>query len=195
MLDYHLRTKLARLLPLIGGALLLAGCMTPKGNSVDEKRNYVREVMKETLDQFYSRRPQGREEIRKAPGYAVFSSIESKILFVGGGGGYGIAVDNATGKQTFLRLAKGQAGLGLGVESVRAVLVFRKPETLHSFLTSGWDFGGGAEAVAKADQTGGAVSAQGSADAVPLIYQFTQTGLSLAATVEGVKVWKDKDLN
>jgi lipid-binding SYLF domain-containing protein len=179
----------------LGTWLLGVGCMSPKGTTDDEKRSYVRQMAKETLDELYAKKPDARARIESAPGYAVLSNIESKIIFVGGGGGYGIAREKATGNETFLRLAKGQAGFGLGVQSVRVVLVFRKKETLSSFLTSGWDFGGGAEAVAKADDQGGAVSAQGSIDADPIIYQLTQTGLSASATVEGVKVWKDKDLN
>ena len=39
-----------------------------------------------------------------------------KILFAGSGKGKGIAVDNKTKKETFMKMIELQAGLGIGVK-------------------------------------------------------------------------------
>ena len=46
----------------------------------------------------------------------------------------------------------------------------------------------------KAGDKGGAVGAEASVDDVT-IYQFTEAGLALQATLKGTKFWLDKDLN
>lgn len=54
--------------------------------------------------------------------------------------------------------------------------------------------GGHADAAAKAGDKGGAVSAEALIDRVT-VYQLTESGLALQATVKGTKFWVDKELN
>ena len=49
-------------------------------------------------------------------------------------------------------------------------------------------------AAAKTGSQGGQVSAGASAQGIE-IYQFTDRGLELAATVAGTKYWQDEELN
>ena len=65
---------------------------------------------------------------------------------------------------------------------------------LNHFVTSGWNFGGQADAAAKAGDKGGAVGAEGNVGAMT-IYQLMKNGLALQATVQGTKYWKDDELN
>jgi lipid-binding SYLF domain-containing protein len=44
----------------------------------------------------------------------------------------------------------GGVGLGLGAKDYQQVLIFKSKETLNKFVKSGWEFGGHADAVAKA---------------------------------------------
>jgi len=74
------------------------------------------------------------------------------------------------------------------------VFVFRDAQTLNQFVNSGWDFGGDVGAAAKTGSQGGQVSAGASAQGIE-IYQFTDRGLELAATVAGTKYWRDEELN
>jgi hypothetical protein len=62
------------------------------------------------------------------------------------------------------------------------------------FVDSGWDFGGDFGAAAKTRTQGGQVSAGASAQGIE-IYQFTDRGLELAATVADTKYWQDEELN
>ncbi|NJM12847.1 MAG: hypothetical protein HC889_14145 [Synechococcaceae cyanobacterium SM1_2_3] len=86
------------------------------------------------------------------------------------------------------------AGLGVGIKDFRAVFVFQNGQTLNQFVASGWDFGGDVGASAKTRTQGEQVSAGASAQGIE-IYQFTDRGLELAATIAGAKYWKDEELN
>jgi lipid-binding SYLF domain-containing protein len=72
-----------------------------------------------------------------------------KILLAGGGTGKGIAVNNKTKAETFMKMAEVQAGLGLGVKSYNLVWVFQT-RPFDQFLTR-VGVGGQATAAAQAD--------------------------------------------
>ena len=67
-------------------------------------------------------------------------------------------------------------------------------ETMNRFIESGWEFGAQADAAAKASDKGGAVGGEITVDNMT-IYQLTETGLALQATIKGTKFWKDDALN
>jgi hypothetical protein len=83
----------------------------------------------------------------------------------------------------------------MGVKDYRAVFIFTDPKTLDEFVTKGMDFGGGADASAKAGDEGAATTAGAKVAPGLQVYQFTKTGLALQATVQGTKYWKDDKLN
>ena len=175
----------------------LAAC-GPKGATPDDKRKVVRNMRTETLNELYKKRPEARSKLRQAVGYGAFTNIETKIMFVGGGSGYGLIVDNANGRETFMRMAKVHGGVGLGIQDFRAVFVFNDRDTMKRFIEEGWQFGGGADASLKAGEKGAAATGDIMVDtqAKPMeIYQFTEAGIALSATAAGTKYWKDKELN
>ena len=61
-------------------------------------------------------------------------------------------------------------------------------------MEEGWQAGGQADAVAKAGEKGAALA--GAIDVAPGIklYQITEHGLALMATIQGTKYWKDDEL-
>jgi len=62
------------------------------------KRDALLKMRDETLEDFYATKPEIKEELTKAVGYAVFDASQVNIvLFVGGAGG-GMLVENGTGK-------------------------------------------------------------------------------------------------
>jgi hypothetical protein len=72
--------------------------------------------------------------------------------------------------------------------------VFGNKQTFQQFVEKGWQFGGQAEAEAKANEAG--VAATADAKLADLrVYRITDAGLALQATVNGTKYWKDEDLN
>lgn len=184
--------KLLCLLAATG--LLLSACTSNLGETPAQKRQAIRDMRQEVLEELYQLKPDVRTQIRSAAGYGVFSNLNVKIIFASGGGGYGIVRDNASGGDTYMKMGEVGLGLGLGIKDFRAVFVFHNKATLDQFVNSGWAFGAQADAAAKASDKGGAVGAEAQAGNIT-IYQLTETGLALQATVKGTKYWKDDSLN
>jgi len=175
--------------------LAITGC-GPRGNlTIVEKQQAVVDMEEETLARLYKEAPEAKAKIEKAAGYGTFSNANVNLIFVSAGGGYGAVVDNSTGQRTYMKMALGGVGLGLGAKDYRQVLVFKTKEVLTKFVDSGWEFGGHADAAAKAGQSGGEASGEGALGKDIEAYSMTEAGLAVQATVSGTKYWKDKNLN
>ena len=85
-------------------------------------------------------------------------------------------------------------GLGLGAKDYRIIMIFHTPEALQYFVNHGWSFGGQADAAAKAGDKGGAVGGEVLTNNIT-VYQITEAGLALQATIKGTKFWKYSELN
>ena len=121
------------------------------------------------------------------------------IFFLSTGNGKGIAHDNASGKDTYMNMFSAGAGIGLGVKTFRGVFIFHSQQAFDNFVEKGWDFSGQADAAATTDadekgELGAADSAVSLVDGVT-VYQLTDKGLALQATLQGTKYWHDDDLN
>ena len=95
-----------------------------------------------------------------------------------------------------MRMMQGNVGFGLGAKDFRVVFVFDNREVMNQFISSGWSFGGQANASAKSDQGIGAE--KGGAIAVApgvRAYQLTENGLALELTIGGTKYWVDNAVN
>ena len=174
---------------------LLSGCGPSARLPVSERRQIVRDMEAETLERLYEEAPATKKKIKNAAGYGTFANANVNIIFVSAGGGYGVVVDNSTGQRTYMKMALGGVGLGLGVKDYRQVLIFKSKAALRKFVESGWEFGGHADAAAKAGESGGELSSEGVIGADIEAYSMTKSGLALQATVAGTKYWKDDDLN
>ena len=175
-------------------ACMLAGCATTTGTTTLDKRKAVLSMRDEVLSDLCKIHPQAKAEIAKAPGYAVFNNADINVIFVSVGGGHGVVTDARASKPVLMKMGAAGIGLGLGVKDFRAVFIFHDRATLTKFINSGWEFGGHADAAAKASDKGAAVGGEALFDGIT-IYQLTQSGLALQATVKGTKYWKDDELN
>jgi lipid-binding SYLF domain-containing protein len=166
-----------------------------KQAKANKERQEIRKTAQDTLARLYKVQPSARAAIGKAAGYAVFSNFGMKIFVAGSGTGKGVAVDNKTKKETFMKMVELQAGLGFGVKKFSLVWVFETPETLGTFINSGWELGGQTSVAAKAGEKGAAL--QGALPVSPgvWVYQLTDTGVALELTAKGTKYYKDDDLN
>lgn len=221
-------------LALLGGSLILppfaihAGLFGPKGDSPKEKRQAVLKQRDEMLADLYKAKPELKDRLPKAAGYASFVQTDINLFLLASGRGYGVLKDNQAGKDTFMCVASLGTGFGMGVKDLRVVFIFNDTNVMRKFVQSGWQFGGKADASAKYKDTGvsaeqnvkanvdfkdGTVAAGSSTDARsaagksdqaaasvavggPMeIYQFTDSGVSLQATVAGTKYWTDSKLN
>ena len=185
-----------RIVSLIGVVFLLAilGCATTGGDSKAEKRAAILKMKNEVLADLYKIKPDVKAQIASAPGYAVFSNANVYVIFLSAGGGHGVVKNNRTGEHTYMKMGEVGVGLGIGVKDFRGVFVFHNVETMNRFVEQGWAFGGQADAAAKASDKGAAVGGEITVDNIT-IYQLTEAGLALQATLKGTKYWKDDTLN
>jgi len=164
-------------------------------DKVEKERAEIQKIEKDTLAKLYAAQPSAKSAIEGAAGYAVFNNFGMKILVAGSGSGKGVAVDRKTQKRTYMRMGELQAGLGIGVKKFQVVFVFETPDKLEAFLNQGWEFGGQTTAAASTGDKGGSMQGALSVSPGVWIYQLTDKGLAVEATVKGTKYWKDEDLN
>ena len=184
----------ALLLTLVAVAFAVTGCSPGSKLTKTEKITAIDTMAAETLQRLYTEKGTAKAEVQNAAGYAAFSNANVNIIFASVGGGYGVVVDNANGHKTYMKMGSGGLGIGIGAKDFRQVLLFETKEVMDKFINSGWEFGGHADAAAKAGDKGGELSGEGYVGGVK-VYAMTEAGLALQATVTGTKYYLDKDLN
>ena len=179
-------------------AILLTLCVASSAafaDKADDQRKSIQKMEKDVLARLYSVQPGAKRAIDGAAGYAVFSNFGMKILVAGGGSGKGVAVDRKSGQRTYMKMGEIQAGVGIGVKKFQVVFVFETPDKLAAFVNQGWEFGGQTTAAATTGGQGAALQGALSVSPGVWMYQLTDKGLALEATVKGTKYWKDTDLS
>ena len=149
----------------------------------------------ETLAELYNYAPHAKNEIRKAEGYAVFSNTGVYVILLSAANGWGVVHDNKIGKDTYMKMASGGIGIGLGAKDFRGIFIFFTEKALKHFVDNGWQGGARADVAAKSDEKGKATTAAIEVTPGIKLYQLTKNGLALQATIQGTKYWKDDKLN
>ncbi len=167
----------------------------PNEGKIIQARHQVREMAQDALASLYEILPGARRAIERSAGYAVFSTFGVKLFFAGGTTGKGMVVNRRTGRQTFMKMAQVQGGLGFGVDKNRLIFVFANEQALSNFINQGWEFGAQANVSAMAGGQGGMFTGAAAIAPGVYLYQLTDTGLSATLTVSGTKFFKDGDLN
>lgn len=190
-----LRPALAAVIVFIVALACALAVAAHAGDSKADKQKKIRKMAEETLQQLYKAQPKAKTRVEGSAGYAVFSDVGVKILLTGSGKGHGIAVNNKSKQETFMKMLELQAGLGVGVEKFRVVFVFETEKALNDFVNSGWQFGGTSSAAAKTSDSGGALAGAASVSEGVSMYQLTDKGLAAEISATGAKYYKDDDLN
>lgn len=174
---------------------LLSASTWVRADDDEKKREKTRKMAGEVLKDLYKAEPASKAAIEKAAGYAVFDNMGVNVLLLSTARGSGLAVNNKTKQETFMKMISAGGGLGIGVKDYNVVFVFETEKALAQFLDSGWSGSGQADAAAKAGDKGGAYS--GAMEVAPgvWVYQITKDGLALQLTLQGTKYYKDDDLN
>ena len=160
-----------------------------------QRRNEVREIVHESLAALYETAPGARVTIERAAGYGVFSTFGLKLFYAGGTTGKGVVINNATHRNTFMKMVQVQAGFGFGISKNRLIFIFETQKALRDFITQGWEFGGQMSAAAMVADQGGMFAGAASVSPGVYLYQLTESGLSASITVGGTKYFKDDELN
>ena len=171
---------------MIGLMLSISTAFAKSDESVSQQRAEIRHMSAETLDRLYRKYPNARRVIHECYAYATLSNAGVKVLLFGASHGRGIAVNNQTGEEVFMRMKEVSGGLGLGAKEYDLVFVFDNKDAWDSFIAS---------ATASDGVKGGSIEGADIAAEGTWIYQMTTKGLTLEATLKGTKFFKDKKLN
>jgi lipid-binding SYLF domain-containing protein len=188
----RMKFKMMSLVVAVAFLSLTAICAA---DSKEEKQAKIRKAVDQTLQDLYKAKPSAQSAIQKSAGYAVFKNFGTNVLVVSTASGKGIAVNNQSKQETFMKMISAGAGLGIGVKDFRVIFVFGSDKAFNTFLSSGWSGSAQTDAAAKAGESGGAYS--GAVEVAPevWVYQMTKNGLALQLTLQGTKYYKNDDLN
>jgi lipid-binding SYLF domain-containing protein len=187
------------LLPLLFATQANAAFFDKKEVDVDEERGAILEMRETVLERLYSEKPEAKELIANAKGYAVFDNRGINLFLLATGNGQGVVHDKSAGKDFYMKMFSAGGGIGMGVKTFSAVFVFHTQESMDQFVTEGWDVGAQADAAATSDgenqEDGGQTGLAVGIDQEVTVYQMTEAGLALQATLQGTKYWLNEDLN
>lgn len=160
--------------------------------SLESKKEELRNKTERTLIKLYQIKPSAEDIIENAPGYAVFNNTGFKLGILGSSHGRGMAVNNETDEEVYMKMQEFQAGLGLGIKEYAVIFVFGSEKLWRDFTTNGWEFG--AQASASIDDGVNGESIDGALNVSPGIwmYQMTTKGLALELAVKGTNYFRDK---
>ena len=108
-------------------ALILPGVSSAA--SKEEEQAEVRKAAQQALDAVYKAQPAARKAVEAAAGYAAFSNFGMKILVAGSGTGKGMAVNNKTKAETYMKMAESAGRPRLRGEEVPDGLGLRDRES------------------------------------------------------------------
>lgn len=174
--------------------LLSVFAIASADESPAQKKAEIRKMRAETLAKLYKIHPAAKAKVQSAYGYAVFSNAGVNLIFASIAAGRGVAHENKTGRDIYMKMASGGVGLGLGVKDFRGIFIFKSRKAFTDFVEDGWEGGAHADAVAKDREQGGAAEGAVTVSKDMELYQLTETGLALEATIQGTKYFKDDDL-
>ena len=135
------------------------------------------------------------KKLPNSAGYAVFEAVQTQFIITTSGNAYGIVRDNQTGKDTYMSAFSAGGGFGAGIKSFRAIIIFKERSIMNELVDKGWVFGGSGTADATSGGEGASTSGAMPFDDRMKVYTFTDTGLMAGASLRGVKVWKNEELN
>lgn len=154
------------------------GCSTMTTEEKDAKRKGLDLMAEDTVAKLIEQDPKIQQELDASPGYFVADMKLTKVPVVGAGGGEGVLIDKASGKNTYLTVGRFDVGGGWGVRAYKVLLIAKTQEMLEDIESGVWEFQAGAEAAA------GNASAEGSTSEIgrPFTVHILSEG-GAAATV------------
>jgi lipid-binding SYLF domain-containing protein len=170
----------AALLPLFLGS---TSCLSVPGASAAEKRAHVDAYAEESLALLVKQTPEVQASLDAAKGYAVVHESGVKVPVFGGETGWGVVVDRASGKRTYVKMRGLEFGAGWGARVSRVISILHTQEAVTKACDGGFDLTFGAEAGAKAGDAGGSVQGAAHTSSEVTVYVLLETGAAATATV------------
>lgn len=175
--------------------LLLALSVTAFAKSAAQQRAEIQDLHVQALEHLYDVTPNAHDTISSAYGYATLSATGSQLGLLGSAHGRGLAVNNHTGEQLYLKMESYQLGIGLGVKEYDLIFVFGTKEAWDSFISGKFKVGGEAEVAATDGYAGGAIEGADIIAKDTWVYQVTTKGLAVGAAIKGLSIYPNRKLN
>jgi lipid-binding SYLF domain-containing protein len=179
-----------KFLPVILVVPFLSQCASikPQGSSDQEKRDFIDKEATTILAKLEKQVPKSTKEIADAKGVVAFRYSSAKLPLIlsgiGGGSGYGVAVDKSDKSHTYMKVQKFNWGLGMGARDNSVVFVFNDRKIFERFRKGKWDGGASAEATVKANDVGADVGGVATVKKGFTAYTLTESGLSYGVTYQ-----------
>lgn len=178
-------------LSLISLSLLTGFGLSKK--TPDQKRTEIDQMVGEVLADLYREIPSAEDYVEDAYGYAVFSSFGMNVFVVSTASGKGLA--QYPDQKVYMKMYSAGTGVGMGVKDFRLVFTFANRGAMDGFVNEGWTAGAQADAAAAYEDDGDAAALAIDVSPGVKLFQMTEAGLALQATIQGTKYLKDDDLN
>ncbi|ORT99364.1 putative lipoprotein [Anaerovibrio sp. JC8] len=164
-------------------------------NKVMKERGEINDLSTKALTNLYEEVPSAQRVIQNCYAYATLSNTGMKLGIFGSSHGRGVAVNNETGEKVYMRMQEMGVGLGLGVKEYDLIFVIGTETAWHSFISGDVKFAASADASATDGMTGDSIDGASIAANGIWVYQMTTKGLTLEASINGTKIYPDKELN
>ena len=175
--------------------MMTATVFASNAEKVAKERAEIDALSAKALQNLYEKMPSAERVIDNCYAYATLSNTGIKLGIFGSAHGRGLAVNNATREQVYMRMEEMGAGIGIGVKEYDLIFVIGTEAAWNSFISGDIKFGGSAEASASDGYAGGAIEGASMAADGIWVYQMTTKGLALEASIKGTKIYADKKLN
>jgi len=197
----NLLKKFSQLLAIAIFGLILVGCQSTAKDGrpltqeqIIQKRQATIEMAKTGLDALIEQNPKVKEEIEKAPGYAVFSATNINVVLIVIARGEGVLYDKRRKEPVFMQDLKTGEGLGAGYQTQYQIVIFKTTSAIDQFLLTSIDGQkGGIDVDANFSAGSGGTIRSFNPDIT--IYTVGLSGYDLQANYGGTLYLVDQQLN
>ena len=197
----NLLKKFSQLLAIAIFGLILVGCQSTAKDGkpltqeqIIQKRQATIEMAKIGLDALIKQNPKVKEEIEKAPGYAVFSATNINVVLIVIARGEGVLYDKRRKEPVFMQDLKTGEGLGAGYQTQYQIVIFKTTSAIDQFLLTSIDGQkGGIDVDANFSAGSGGTIRSFNPDIT--IYTVGLSGYDLQANYGGTLYLVDQQLN
>ncbi len=197
----NLLKKFSQLLAIAIFGLILVGCQSTAKDGkpltqeqIIQKRQATIEMAKTGLDALIKQNPKVKEEIEKAPGYAVFSTTNINVVLIVIARGEGVLYDKRRKEPVFMQDLKTGEGLGAGYQTQYQIVIFKTTSAIDQFLLTSIDGQkGGIDVDANFSAGSGGTIRSFNPDIT--IYTVGLSGYDLQANYGGTLYLVDQQLN
>jgi hypothetical protein len=180
----------------VAALCLLSACSTSQSlvQSRNKQRASIRRVAEMALAELYRAKPSARIAVESSAGYASISDFGFRSVFMEDARAMGVAVNNATGRETFMKMVELHPGSGTNGGKFRLVLVFETEEVFRTFTKSAWFLGPNVMAAAFPDDRVGPFSGAMALMPGMHVYQLDQSGALATFSIRDVMFYRDREL-